>query len=707
MLDILTNLSNSIGELINNIKEDKKQDLKSNSKSILGGGFFGGKISKTINIIKKDVTTIKKDIKNINKNQTNILNILKKSKDKNNAIDGLLEDKNKRKRLNLKEGIGTIGLMAGAILALGTAFKIIGNVDFASVLALSISLPLLAIAFEKIAQIKNLNPAKVGQLLLVTLGISAALVASSIILQNIQTLTLSQLGSMIATGTALGIATYLMTPILTSSQFNKITPAQMLTFPVVLLGIAAALVGASYAFQYFQPIDTSILLNIALSGLAFGLAATALAVPIAIVAWSINKVGGIGNFLLGSIGIIAMAGVFALSSIIIGKGDYNNPIPMGFALSFSISMALLAIPVVIMGSVSPVVVAMGAIGLVLVAGGIALASRLLAYADFDAMKNMADVMAYSIGKLLQYVVPFLLPIGQSLAHFIDLIEPPISRFVAGVFPLLINMIQVIGDILMPAIMSIIDGLCNILPNLAAAFNSVANIIEKVGNSISSIINNISSGIVNIITSITDSIMKLNELSYTQMAGIGAGLLLIATGFGAIGAALMIDGIGSLFGGDSILDKLLDITKNATNLILAGKGVQYLATALSTLSDFDSKNIKKVNDIVNSLSSVSMAELAKNSGMVVTLSPADLKTLLSDGDSKISVLPNNIKEEQQQQVTSVSSPTGGVSDILLNQLVSQQVQTNIILSEIAKDTKSFNKLYNEIKTSKNIKEPKNK
>lgn len=406
MLDILTNLSNSIGELINNIKEDKKQDLKSNSKSILGGGFFGGKISKTINIIKKDVTTIKKDIKNINKNQTNILNILKKSKDKNNAIDGLLEDKNKRKRLNLKEGIGTIGLMAGAILALGTAFKIIGNVDFASVLALSISLPLLAIAFEKIAQIKNLNPAKVGQLLLVTLGISAALVASSIILQNIQTLTLSQLGSMIATGTALGIATYLMTPILTSSQFNKITPAQMLTFPVVLLGIAAALVGASYAFQYFQPIDTSILLNIALSGLAFGLAATALAVPIAIVAWSINKVGGIGNFMLGSLGIVAMAGAFALSSIIIGKGDYSTPIPMGFALSFSISMALLAIPVVIMGSVSPVVVAMGAIGLVLVAGGIALASRLLAYADFDAMKNMADVMAYSIGKLLQYVVPF-------------------------------------------------------------------------------------------------------------------------------------------------------------------------------------------------------------------------------------------------------------------------------------------------------------
>jgi phage-related protein len=401
-----------------------------------------------------------------------------------------------------------------------------------------------------------------------------------------------------------------------------------------------------------------------------------------------------------------MAGAFALSSIILNMGDYSKPIDMGFALSFSISMALLALPVVILGSESPAVVAMGAIGIVLVAGGIALASHLLGYANFDAMKNMADVMAYSIGKLLQHVVPFLLPIGESLAHFIDVIEPPISRFVAGVFPLLINMVQVIGEILMPAIMAIIDGLCNILPNLAGVFNSIVNIIEKVGSSISGIINSISTGIVSIIKTITDSIMTLSNLSGFKMLEVAGGLVAIAGGFGAIGIALMMDGIGSLFGGDNILDKLLDITKNATSLIIAGKGVQYLASALTTLSEFDSKNIKKVNDIVNTLSSVSMAELAKNSGMVVTLSPADLKTILSDEDSKISVLPTNIKE-QQQQVTTVASTDSGSSDMLLYQLISQQTQTNNLLSEIAKDTKSFNKLYLEIKTQTKHKEPKNK
>jgi hypothetical protein len=257
-------------------------------------------------------------------------------------------------------------------------------------------------------------------------------------------------------------------------------------------------------------------------------------------------------------------------------------------------------------------------------------------------------------------------------------------------------------------MSIIDGLTSILPNLASVFNGIASIIEKVGNSISGIINSISSGIVNIIKTITDSIMTLSNLSTLKMFEVAGGLGAIAVGFGAIGAALMIDGLASLFGGDNILDKLLEITKNSTNLILAGKGVQYLANALTKMSDFDTQSVKKVNEIVNSLNNVTMSELAKNSGMVVTLSPADLKTLLSNEDSKINLLPTDIKEKQAQQVTSISpSVDSGISDMLLNQLVAQQAQTNQILADIAKDTKSFNKLYNEIKTNKHVNEPKNK
>ena len=63
-------------------------------------------------------------------------------------------------RENLKnkivDGIKVVILIAAGVLALGLAFKIIGKVDFLSVMALSAAMYVISNTFSKISSIKNL-----------------------------------------------------------------------------------------------------------------------------------------------------------------------------------------------------------------------------------------------------------------------------------------------------------------------------------------------------------------------------------------------------------------------------------------------------------------------------------------------------------------------------------------------------------------------
>ena len=58
---------------------------------------------------------------------------------------------------SLKSGVANVLLIAGGILAIGTAFMLIGNVNFVSVIALGLTLPLIAIAFSKISEMEGIR----------------------------------------------------------------------------------------------------------------------------------------------------------------------------------------------------------------------------------------------------------------------------------------------------------------------------------------------------------------------------------------------------------------------------------------------------------------------------------------------------------------------------------------------------------------------
>ena len=67
-------------------------------------------------------------------------------------FDKVEDPKNKNR---IVDGIKVVILIAAGVLALGMAFKIIGHVDFLSVIALSGAILMMSSAFSKISELKN------------------------------------------------------------------------------------------------------------------------------------------------------------------------------------------------------------------------------------------------------------------------------------------------------------------------------------------------------------------------------------------------------------------------------------------------------------------------------------------------------------------------------------------------------------------------
>ena len=175
----------------------------------------------------------------------------------------------------LKDGVAVIALIAGAVLAIGLAFKIVGTVDFVSVIAISAALVLIAVAFEKVASIEGLTPDKVFVVGLSLIGMSIAIAASSVFLQMVQPIGIFQALTIVFIGAAFGAAAYGLGQLIRG--FGDINPAQALIasaiLPLILIGTSFAIAKSSVILQEVQPIGFFQALTVILIAAAFGVAA--------------------------------------------------------------------------------------------------------------------------------------------------------------------------------------------------------------------------------------------------------------------------------------------------------------------------------------------------------------------------------------------------------------------------------------------------
>ena len=147
LLDALSNLSESL-EMI-----AKALDKKGTSNTTTTNTLQSGDFSKQLTEISVSLKSIKSDTTKILAKQDTILQMQKtKDSDKKNTIGETGEDP--KKQSDLKKGVTTILLIAVAVLAIGLAFKIIGKVDFLSVVSLGLAIVLISHAFQKVAEAK-------------------------------------------------------------------------------------------------------------------------------------------------------------------------------------------------------------------------------------------------------------------------------------------------------------------------------------------------------------------------------------------------------------------------------------------------------------------------------------------------------------------------------------------------------------------------
>ena len=270
LLNALSNLSEALEQISEALKEGKGN--KSATTEALQSGNFTSEI-KQINV---GIKQLQLDNKKILKNQETIIQLSKKaSGDKKSDFETAGGDK--KQESNIKKGVGTILLIAVAVLAIGVAFKLIGGINFLSVIGLSIGILLVAKAFEKVADLKmSLKEAAVvsASLILMAFGITV----SSWIMSKITPVSITQS----LTAILIGVGFSAMSP-----AINKIIMAfggmswggvikAVVGLVMVLPAIALGITLSSFILRKITPISfnqaiTAILISGVFAVISFGI----------------------------------------------------------------------------------------------------------------------------------------------------------------------------------------------------------------------------------------------------------------------------------------------------------------------------------------------------------------------------------------------------------------------------------------------------
>ena len=475
-INSLQHFSKSVEYLVEAIKEQTLNQEKDFKESIASSKEQAEYLHESA----KKLTVISKDTQETKSNTQEILKIVKDLKnEKKKGFFDKLSPKDKAK--NVRDSIKTITLMAGGILAIGTAFKVVGDVDFKSVLALSIALPAVGYAFKQVgetssdpkqnaqialsmiimsggilgsAQLLSLTPqisitsliSAIGTAATIAIalyGISqlsnnisdkdikniylltpvmpvlaAGIVGSGQILQNMPNIGFSQFLSTIGVGVAMGAS---MIPLAIAASMVGGKSKEMLTLSALLPLTSIGLLLSGLVLQFMPQLDV---LNIIKS--STGIAASSIA--LAGTVWALNKmglasVGGLKTVTFGMIASTIMSGGLMAISHILSLGNYSKHPSEEWAKGVGLSMlgylpAVVATGFIAMTGIGAIGLAAGVVSMAGIANGLANVSHILAKGNYS--KHPSEEWANGV--------------GLSLVGFVD----PILRMNPGLFGFLIG-----------------------------------------------------------------------------------------------------------------------------------------------------------------------------------------------------------------------------------------------------------------------------
>ncbi len=378
----LQDFNKSIEYLIKAVQAqvENKQDFKSMVAATAEQFKEMATMAEELTVIVETTSSTKEDTKKI----LQVVEGLKKQK--KTGIWEKLSPKDKTKGIG--EGIKTITLMAGAILAIGTAFKVIGDVDFASVLALSIALPLIGETFNRMD--KTLKPKDAAIMSLNMIIMSAGLAVSGAVLTMMPELGFKQMISVI--GVAIGMSIAMIGMGMVSDNLNAKEIKNLFiiaaTMPAVALGLllSAEILTGLPQLPFMKTVETT-------AGVVVSVGIAALAITL------LSKIGLTPVMAIeGSIAMIAVAGGLLATSLILAQGDYSTYPTLEWGLNAGAALlggGLLALGMgSFLGQIIP-----GVIGMIAVAGGILASSLILAEGEYGKYPNLdwAEGVGLSMG----------------------------------------------------------------------------------------------------------------------------------------------------------------------------------------------------------------------------------------------------------------------------------------------------------------------
>jgi hypothetical protein len=418
LLDALNNIGLALEELVDAL--NSKNEAKSDTATAIQSGDF----SEDLKSISEGIKSIKADTQTIIKNQQTII---AQGKDKESAKTKDIET-DPKKESDIKKGVGTILLIAVAVLAIGMAFKLVGNVDFLSVVGLALGITIISIAFEKVAKLGlGLKEAAITSAIMVMMA--AAVTASSWILSAIKPLTLMQA----ATGVLIGAMFYFLVPAAASMlkamesetevEFGgtKIKTkginissvlAGSFALPLIMIGISVGITTSSFILSAIKPIGITQALTAVVIGFVFSLLAPVVSSIITgLTSDEETSIPGIGKIKKKGVSMeSAMVAAFAIPIIMMGMSlaittsSYILGLvkPVGF-MQLLTTIAIAAVFTVLAYGLSKIVSALGdlnpakAIAAAIIIPIIFVA---MSYAMMKSSEYFAGIQTISFGQFL-------------------------------------------------------------------------------------------------------------------------------------------------------------------------------------------------------------------------------------------------------------------------------------------------------------------
>ena len=356
--------------------------------------------------IKKNTDDILKIVKGINKYNAKNAKNAKSSKSKESSL--LTDLGNTGNKNSVAQGAASIAIIAGSIMAIGTAFKIVGDVDFASVVSLGIAIPLIGMAFSEISKNKELTPSST-----LKMGASVVIMAGSIalagaLLSTMPSMSLMQGISTVAVAGSMGLALYALSKAVDDTGVTDVAKIVLLTTAMPM--VAAGLIGAAFFLNNIPNINVE-----------KGLSAIAVAGAMGLALYGISKAAsGLGNSSLGSVIELAVimpvvaGGLLGSAAILSNFPTINDPLGLAtgsLAVAASIGITALAIKSMMLLGLdkNPQGVLEGTLLMPVIAAGLMASSLVLSLGNYSSGPSLE--WAQSFGLSMLAAVPSVLILG--------------------------------------------------------------------------------------------------------------------------------------------------------------------------------------------------------------------------------------------------------------------------------------------------------